>query len=202
MVQDLYFDSDKHIYYVNGEKVPSVSDLLKPIDLVALENIPPQYLAIASERGTRVHEACEFIDLYGYDEWLESESDENIDISGYVDAYVRFKEEIDYTPYNVEEAFFSPTMNVCGTIDRICMVNGNRCIVDLKSGKMITLQRAEAQLSFYKRLWEENHTDKPIKKLYILQLANDSTYKFVEIKYNEKIVETLTWLYATKGEKI
>ena len=46
-------------------------------------------------------------------------------------------------------------MNVCGTIDRICMVNGNRCIVDLKSGKMITLQRAEAQLSFYKRLWEE-----------------------------------------------
>ena len=53
----------KHIYYVKGEKVPSVSDLLKPIDLVALENIPPQYLAIASERGTRVHEACEFIDL-------------------------------------------------------------------------------------------------------------------------------------------
>ena len=64
MVQDLYFDS-KHIYYVKGKKkkVPSVSDLLKPIDLVALENIPPQYLAIASERGTRVHEACEFIDL-------------------------------------------------------------------------------------------------------------------------------------------
>jgi hypothetical protein len=82
------------------------------------------------------------------------------------------------------------------------MVNGNRCIVDLKSGKMITLQRAEAQLSFYKRLWEENHTDKPIEKLYILQLANDSTYKFVEVKYNEKIVETLTWLYAKKGEKI
>ena len=49
-MQDLYFDSSTHSYYYKGEKKPCVSDVLKMVDVIALEGIPQRNLETAAEQ--------------------------------------------------------------------------------------------------------------------------------------------------------
>ena len=58
------FDEDKHLYYVGGKQIPSVTDILSPLHR-SYGNINPSVLEYARQRGTAVHEALQMLATAG-----------------------------------------------------------------------------------------------------------------------------------------
>lgn len=201
-MKDLYFDSEKHEYYYKGEKVDCVSDVLKLVDVIALEGIPPRNLQIAAERGTAVHELTEdydfdLIDLTD-DEWIQ----ENEEYYNYLIAYANFVKDQPTKPIVSEEQLYSPTYNLAGTLDLVKYIDGEIAIVDKKTSKTISALRSLLQLNLYRLLWNENHQDMPCRKLYILQLKENGEHRLIPIEINEeKALAYLNIFKEIKGDK-
>ena len=186
-MQDLYFDSSTHSYYYKGEKKPCVSDVLKMVDVIALEGIPQRNLETAAEGGTRVHEQTELLEVGLADRNDEDWRDENYDILGYIDAYENFLIEHEELPIALEESVYSEEYDLAGTIDIVKYIDGNLAIIDKKTSKTISKLRSELQLNIYRLLWNSTHPDMQVKELYILQLQEDSGNRFIPIEVREDL---------------
>lgn len=189
-------EKDKHEYYVNGELKESVSDILDFIDCKTLKHIPPRYLIDAGERGTRIHRATEDYeferDEFDWDEFLGEEKD-NADIYNHIIAYANFIKEQPSIPVEIEKSLYSEEFDICGTIDRLKMVNGELAVVDIKSAKTIGTLRSQLQLFAYYKMARENGYD--VKQAYILQLKDNGTYELMPIDiFDTEIEETFRWL--------
>jgi len=196
----LYFDKDSHTYYFEGEKTYCVSDVLKLVDVIAMEGIPQRNIDIAAERGTKVHQATEDyeygeIDLLD-DEWLQ----ENSEIENYVVAYANFLKDYPTKPLHSEESFYSNTYNLAGTFDLVKYVDGKLAIIDKKTSKTISNLRSILQLNAYRIIWNDIHPETPIEALYILQLCETGEYRFIPIELNSKILNYLEIFYEIKGD--
>lgn len=201
-MKDLYFDSEKHEYYYKGKKVDCVSDVLKLVDVINLEGIPPRNLQIAAERGTAVHELTEdydydLIDLTD-EEWIQ----ENEEYYNYLIAYANFVKDQPAKPIVSEEQLYSPTYNLAGTLDLVKYIDGEIAIVDKKTSKTISALRSLLQLNLYRLLWNENHQDMTCRKLYILQLKENGEHRLIPIEINEeKALAYLNIFKEIKGDK-
>lgn len=80
----LKYNEEKHQYFLDGILIPSVSEIIKPIHDKIYKDINKNKLEIASDKGTRVHRAIEFISKYNLNKF-----DKNI--IGYVNAYKKFR---------------------------------------------------------------------------------------------------------------
>ena len=118
------FDSDQHIYYVNGEQVPSVTQALKKAGWID----GSFYAPAAAHRGTVAHEAIVLADqgIVGADFYAS-------EIAGYVMAYLKFRRETDWQTVGYEEIVFSESW--AGTQDLRGTLNGKPTIIDIKTGK-------------------------------------------------------------------
>lgn len=201
-MEGLYFDSENHQYYFEGEKKPCVSDILKMVDVIAMEGIPLRNIEKAAERGTLVHEATENLE-YGLidtldDEWIQ----DNYEIMSYVLAYQNFLNDYPSKPIAREESIFSKEKGFAGTIDIVKYINDEIAIVDIKTSKTISELRSILQLNAYRIAWNENHPDMPVTKLYILQLSDVGEYRFIPIDTNEERFNTYLNLFnEIKGDK-
>ena len=61
----LIFYDEGHEYQVDGERVPSVSEVLRFISREVYGDVNQYTLDNAADRGTRIHKACELLDKYG-----------------------------------------------------------------------------------------------------------------------------------------
>lgn len=59
----IFFDKD-HTYQVDGETIPSVSEILRFISREVYESATQWRLDNAADRGRKVHEACESLDRF------------------------------------------------------------------------------------------------------------------------------------------
>lgn len=125
----LTFDEEKHEYRLDGERIPSVTELLKPLTAEGYERIAPDTLRIAAERGTEVHEACEAMD-YG-----EDPEDVSEDVYGYLDAYTQFLTDHEVEWCGVEDKGSCTTFGYpfAGTVDRWGKVDGEPTVLDIKT---------------------------------------------------------------------
>ena len=57
-VQRFEFDEMDHIYRIDGQIIPSITQILKSSGIADTRYYTPQ----TAERGTAVHEACQFYD--------------------------------------------------------------------------------------------------------------------------------------------
>ena len=80
----LTFEEEGHRYTLDGRQVPSVTQILKPLD--CFENVPPDLLERARELGSHVHLACHLDNRGDLDE--ESLDQE---IWPYLTQYRRFR---------------------------------------------------------------------------------------------------------------
>lgn len=200
-MKDLYIDSEKHEYYWQGEKKPCVSDILKMVDVIAMDGIPVRNIEKAGERGKKIHEQTELYDLgmldLTDDEWWQ----ENEEISGYVMAYISFRKDNPQIPVAIEESLYSEELDLCGTIDRVFMFNGVGTILDIKSSNTISELRNTLQLNFYRKIWNETQSVK-IESLKILQLKDNGEYRLIPIETNEGIaIDWLSKYKQIKGDK-
>ena len=54
---ELTFEEERHLYYLNGLEVPSVTTLRKPLSSDFYSTVDPEVLNKAAKRGTAIHNA-------------------------------------------------------------------------------------------------------------------------------------------------
>jgi hypothetical protein len=166
----LLFDEARHEYRFNGELIPSVTGILKP--LVDYSAIHPDVLKRASELGTMVHKTTELFDADELDE-----DDLDPILRPYLDGWKRFRHEVGFVPDTIEKRMYHPTFRYCGTSDRTGVIRGKKAVVDIKKmmqlGPVIGVQLAAYMAAL-------NHDGAGIEKRYALGLRPDGTYRLQE----------------------
>lgn len=166
----LQFDEGRHEYRFNGEVIPSVTAILKP--LVDYSAIHPDVLKRASELGTLVHKTTEL-----FDEGVLDEDDLDPILKPYLDGWKLFRHEVGFVPDTIEKRMYHPAFRYCGTSDRTGAIRGVKAVVDIK--KMMTLGPVIGpQLAAYKEM--HNLEGAGIEKRYALGLRPDGTYRLQE----------------------
>lgn len=182
---DLTFDPEKHEYRLDGEVIPSVTELLKPITDDGFKDINPGVLQAASLRGTEVHSACESIDYE-----LDPE-DISPDIVPYLDAYCAFLRDYKPTWYGIEDmvhgAYTSTwgSIGYAGTVDRWGLINGEYSVLDIKTvqspGIRQKVATAVQTYAYARALWYCGKSKILHAKRYALYLKKDGTYSLVDL---------------------
>lgn len=191
----LVFKEETHQYFLDGKEIPSVSKVLEPLhSLVYSDDIDSLVLAAAAARGTAIHEATEVIDATGGAEVPKK-------WQGYTDAYHSFLKEHNVTWLYTEHQLGSSKYGFAGTVDRIGEIDGNNCILDIKTTYKIHDKLVIPQLTAYQMLATENGLSTTHQKLYILQLQNTGAYTLQEFKSDEKIFKALLTMYEFMNHK-
>jgi hypothetical protein len=162
------FKEKTHTFTVDGQVIPSVTQILKIIGLVQFFNCDGWYL----KRGQIIHQCCHMID-----QGILDPNSIDPQIEGYIEAYLKFKDE--YMPYgweHAEEPLYHPTYLYGGIPDRWGP------LYDLKSGAGDVLQ-----LEAYAELLRANSYD-PGRQGYMLRLKEDGTYKLETHRYDRKLL--------------
>lgn len=121
----LEFDKEKHKYKFDGKSIPSVTTIIGDVlkgDRGEIEQ------SQAMLKGEVIHKTLEYLDkgiLGEYDQRIKK----------YVEAWEAFK--LDYKPkfLSIEEMRVDPKILFAGTIDRVATINGEKTIIDIKTGK-------------------------------------------------------------------
>lgn len=120
------FDEQKHEYRVDGRKVPSVTDIITPLTAKHYGDIAKEILLAAAERGTVVHEACEYLD-YGCTAEVPAEYE------GYVQAYADFLNDFRPELLAAEKMVYSAEGDYAGRLDRWFLMDGKTAVLDIKT---------------------------------------------------------------------
>lgn len=190
----LLFYDDKHRYTVDGEEVPSVSELTRFLTREVYTEVPQYFLDAAADRGTKIHRATEALDKFGK---VEIDSD----LAAYLQAYVSFMKDIAPDWEKIEWSVCNDKL-YAGTVDRYGKMNDLPVIVDIKTTQTITgLHKVlyTAQLNLYRLAVMK---EKPVEALWVLQLKKDATYKLIQLDINEELAKAcITMHEAIKNSK-
>lgn len=188
MAQLLFFD-EGHKYTLDGEELPSVSQLTRFISREIYGDVGQFNLDRAAERGTAVHKATELLDKYG-----TAEIDE--DISPYLKAYIAFRKEHKCEWQKIEYATHHPDNLYAGTLDRVGMVDGKLVVLDIKTSSTIQKPLYTAQLNLYRKMLPG-----PIEQLVILHLKKDGTYKLIDIPIDDTLADACITMHEALKKK-
>lgn len=185
------FEPETHSYFYGMERVPSVSEILRPLTETYLAAIPEGVLNWKRDLGVAVHKACELLDLGT----LDGESlDEQI--VPYLEAYKAFR--VDYQPqWNaIEQIVFDDVRRYAGTMDRAGELTTGPAIVDLKTSLQV-------QPSAAVQLWAYAvaHAEIEQPDLLVLQLMKDGKYKLVPFTQYDEYDATWNALLTLYGWK-
>lgn len=161
---NFYFDPSSHTYYLNGEKLISVTTILRHAGFF---NYYGYDGGMAADRGSAVHAVTELEDK-GV---LKMEELPN-PLSGYIEGWRKFKEDMKIQVLSSEEPVFNPIYKYAGTLDRRILWKGKEAIIDIKSG--VSAPWHALQTSAYARCF-----DRPLLR-FCLYLSNDGNYSLEE----------------------
>ena len=131
----LEFNEQDHSFMLDGIPLPSVTDLLLPLQEDGFKAINPAVLQAAANRGTAVHEITEAMDLDDdYEELIAP------DLVPYVDAYEAFllDHEVDWLGIESQVHFFD---QYAGIVDRFGYIDGELCVLDIKTVQSPTVEQ-------------------------------------------------------------
>jgi len=156
-----------HKYYLNGVPYPSVTQILKKVNLLDSTWFTDE----GSERGIRVHSITEAIDdpVHPY-----FQPEEDSEFSGFIEAYRKFLKETKITYWHIEIPIVSVKYRFGGTPDRIGVLDGVPCVLDIKSGAKASWHGI--QLAGYEIIAQEHEGGLKTKKR-CLYIRGDGTYR-------------------------
>lgn len=186
-----YFDKG-HIYMLEGERIPCVSDLCRFLHREIYKDAPLWQLEAAADRGTKVHAATEALDKTGRAE-IEDE------YLPYLQAYVKFRQEHDVQWELIEYADYHPELRYAGTIDRYGLVDGIRTLLDIKTTFTVYKPLCGASLNLYRLILEAR--EKQVERLMIMHLKKDGTYRTVWIDIDDSVPMALITLHNALKSK-
>lgn len=183
----LQFFDKGHVYMLDGEQIPCVSDLCRFLHREIYREAPIWQLEAAADRGTKVHAATEVLDKTGRAE-IED------DYLPYLEAYARFRQEHDVQWELIEHPDYHPTLRYAGTIDRYGMVDGYRTLADLKTTYQVYKPLCSASLNLYRLILEAR--EKAVERLLIIHLKKDRTYKLIPFNVDDSVPMALITLHT------
>ena len=159
---DLEFIESSHTYLYRGVIIPSVTQLMKRSSEEHYQGISEQRLAIAANRGTRVHQA-----IHEYETLGLMTTDE--EVKPYLTEYIIAKARHKFQP--LAQEFMLTSGLFAGTLDMLAEYKGMQVIIDLKATSVLNKSLAEIQLAGYDELCAYNGIG--VNECYILHLTKD-----------------------------
>lgn len=172
------FDGDGHIYLLDGERIPCVSDLCRFVSREVYQDTPQWKMDAAAARGTAVHAATEALDKYGEAE-IEDE------YLPYLEAYAAFRREHDVSWELIEYASYHPAFLYAGTIDRYGILDGEKTLIDIKTTYTVHKPLCAASLNLYRLILDVRGY--PVDRIEILHLKKDGSYKLIPFEIDSDI---------------
>lgn len=131
-IAGLSFEPIEHVYTFEGQRVPSVTQILDVID--ETWKIDPAVLRAAAERGVAVHRATELDDISALDV-------EDLDpaLIPYLNGWRRFRRETGFSVRHSESRVWHAKLRYAGTLDRVGVFEATGLpkglqLLDIKSG--------------------------------------------------------------------
>ena len=183
----LQFFNRGHVYMLDGERLPCVSDLCRFLHREIYEDAPLWQMEAAADRGTKVHAATEALDRTGRAE-IEDE------YLPYMQAYARFLKEHDVQWELIEHQDYHPAHRYAGTIDRYGMLDGFSTLLDIKTTYKVYKPLCSASLNLYRMMLEAR--GKTVERLSILHLRKDGSYKLLRFDADDGVPMALITLHT------
>jgi hypothetical protein len=119
---------DPNKYVVDSYRYVSVTEVLSLSGWARYDKVDPVVLSRAAERGSLVHDATEEVDdgTFNVEEFRE-------DLIPYIDGYEKFMREHEYEVLESEIVVFNHKYKYAGQLDRICMLDGKKTLLDIKT---------------------------------------------------------------------
>lgn len=190
---EIEFDAEQHEYFVNGKRVPCVSDIISVFgnDLEEGDDLE-LVIEAAAERGTTCHKVLEML-LRGLAPEYPDEYEP------YVDAIRLFLSEHRVQPIFIEQPIYSAKHNYAGTPDLLCFLDDRLTLLDYKFVSQIAKTKVKAQLNAYCRAFEEQEIYPEL--MYAIQFLKDGTYRMYPVKYDDTELEVALNLWDIKHKK-
>jgi len=121
----LEFEASTHVYRVNGQPVPSVTQLLDDAGLAPdYSTIPPAVLQHARQRGIHVDQCVELLDADDLD-WRTVHPE----AMPFLEGWMRFKDYEGFTPLASQVPLFNPQHGFAGTLDSVGVLPGGHPVI-------------------------------------------------------------------------
>ena len=191
-MNDFTFHEETHIYMLDGEQLPCVSDLCRFLHREIYNDAPTWQMEAAAERGSVVHTATQALDAAGKTEIPE-------EYLPYLLAYKAFLK--DYRPSweMIEQPIYHPERRYAGTIDRFGAVNGEATLIDIKTTYTVYKPLCRAQLNLYRLILIARGY--PVHRMYILHLKSDGTYRLIPMETDEPLAYALITIHNALQKK-
>jgi hypothetical protein len=124
---EFLFDEATHAYTLDGRRLPSVTQIIKP--LASYGHIPVDVLARKMALGTAVHLACDLDDAGELDDAATDP-----EVLGYVTGWRQYLAAVQGKVLASERRAYHRTLGFAGTLDRVVLVEGKHWLIDLKTG--------------------------------------------------------------------
>lgn len=183
---DLLFREADHIYTLDGQVLPCVSDLCAPLHRAVYENTPKWQMEAAAERGTAVHAAIVALDTAGSADIPE-------EYLPYVTAYRDFLREHSVSWRFTEQPMYHPEYRFAGTPDRYGSLDGKSTLLDVKTTYSVYKPLCRAQLNLYRLMLIARGLN--VEKMLILHLRRDGTYRLIPIPEDEPLALALITIH-------
>lgn len=173
---ELEFEEKRHIYTMDGQILPSVTTVMRPLDNALYKGIDETVMRMAADRGTAIHNAVENYVLYGIED-IEPKH------QGYFDGFLKFWEENRPEPLAPESRLYHRILRYAGTADLPCIIGGKRVLIDYKTSAAVNKMLTGVQLEAYAKAYD-SHGFKFDEKA-VVHLRNDGSYQMVRYKAND-----------------
>lgn len=174
------FDSDNHVYTHKGQRLLSVTEILKGAGLV--DHLADEYYL---DRGTKIHKACQFFD----EGTLDFKALDPI-ILPYVEAWMDFKAASRIKIIAIEKMVRHKELGYAGRLDRLGKMNGLKAVIDIKTGQIPEF--AKFQLAAY-----AHAAGGPMWRIGV-HLKADGSYSLMPFSWSDYESDLAQFLWALK----
>ena len=183
----VFFDEEKHEYWLGDKQLQGVTGtLVHRANPDKYNGVSAERLAQAAEKGHDLHSQIEFHDNFG------TSIDEHDDPR--IASYENIKLQYGLTTV-ANEYLVSDEERYASCIDIVMMnINGEICLVDIKTTYELDRLSTAIQLSIYKRFFERQNPGMEISHIYVLWMPNkDLTIaELIELSLiNDKALDAL-----------
>lgn len=180
------FDSKTHTYALDGNPVPSVTQILSSIQ--GYNYVDPECLKYRADIGTKAHRACEL-----FDRGTLNEETLHPLLAGYLAGWKKFKSTTGYVIEQSELWDISTLYRFGGRIDNIGILNNKRTIIDIKTGCQ-SISHA-IQMAGYSLLWEAERGE-VVEQRVCVYLSEGGDFK---VKQHVSLLDRSRFLELLRG---
>ena len=180
----LDYDEDQHKYWLDGQPIPSVSQLLKG-------DYPFRGKPGFANRGTAIHAAT----IEAEAGMIDLVPDE---IRGFAEQWLRVLTLLQASSVSFEAPVFSRSLWYAGRFDRMLLIGGELVLIDIKSGSKAASH--PIQLAGYAHAWHE--LKRPIISRYMVIYIKGESYSIDEVKGPRLAEATQLWREITTKQRL